>query len=244
MEDALYTGGGYLERNPDWHAADSPFKARQVLRMLERNGLRPATVAEVGSGAGAILRELHDALGPDVRYVGYEVSPQAHELAKPREAERLRFELADLTTLDVHFDLLLVLDVIEHLEDHHAFLRAIRAKADRTIFHVPLDLSVQTVLRAGLLPLKREEVGHLHYFSRETALATLRECGYEVLDEFFTAGSLELRPGSRKAWVARVPRRLLAAASEAWAARLLGGFSLLALARPVGASGTSRTPSA
>jgi hypothetical protein len=233
QHEAFYTGGEYLRRHPDWHAGDSPFKARQVRRMLERNQLSPASVCEVGSGAGEILRELHDTLGPDVHYVGYDISPQAHELAKPKASERLRFELGDVTKLDVHFDLMLVMDVIEHLEDYYGFLRAIRGKAAHAILHIPLDLSAQTVARPSLLLRKREEVGHIHYFSKETALATLREAGYEPADYFLTAGSLELPPVSRKAGAARFPRRVLAAVSDDWAARLLGGFSLLVLAKPV-----------
>jgi len=33
---------------------------------------------------------------------------------------------------------------------------------------------------------------HLHYFSKETALRTLEDAGYEVLDYFYTPRSVEL----------------------------------------------------
>jgi SAM-dependent methyltransferase len=227
----LYTGGEYLRRNPDWHAGDSPFKAQQVHRMLERNNLRPTSICEVGCGAGGILRELHDSLAPEVRYVGYEVSPQAYELCRPKQSDRLDFIFGDITEEDVSFDVMLVMDVIEHLEDYFSFLRAIGNKAAHIIVHIPLDLSVQTVLRGSPLLQQRSEVGHLHYFTKQTALATLHELDFDVVDEFLTAGALELSQTSRKARVARLPRRLLGSASEDWAARLLGGFSLLALVR-------------
>jgi 2-polyprenyl-3-methyl-5-hydroxy-6-metoxy-1,4-benzoquinol methylase len=231
QSDALYTEGEYLRLNPDWHAADSPWKAQQVRSMLARNGLHPTSICEVGCGAGGILKELHDSLPPDVHYVGYEISPQAYELCRSKEAERLHFELADVTKENVRYDLMLVMDVIEHLEDYYTFLRAIRTRATHNILHIPLDLSVQTVLRAKPLLKWRSEVGHLHYFTKETALATLHDGGFDVVDHFLTASAIERPPASRKARLARLPRRLLARHSEDWAARLLGGFSFLVLAR-------------
>jgi hypothetical protein len=74
-----YTGDQYLGDNPDWHVADSAWKAEQILKALE--GARPATICEVGCGAGEILRQLDDRLRPQ-RLVGYEVAPAAIELAE------------------------------------------------------------------------------------------------------------------------------------------------------------------
>ncbi len=51
-------------------------------------------MAEVGCGAGEILRLLSGELDPATQFVGYDVSPQAHELAAARESERVRFVLA------------------------------------------------------------------------------------------------------------------------------------------------------
>jgi SAM-dependent methyltransferase len=231
-EAALYTEGDYLQHNPDWHVSDSPWKARQVRSMLIRNNLRPRSVCEVGCGAGGILHELHDSLDDGVHYVGYEISPQAYDMCRTRERARLNFRFGDITQENVRFDLVLVMDVIEHLEDYYSFLRAVRSRGTYTILHVPLEISVQAVLRRTRLLRQRSAVGHLHYFTRETALATLRELGFEVLDHFLTAGGIERPTASGKARLARLPRRLLAASSEDWAARLLGGFSLLALTRP------------
>jgi len=120
--------------------------------------------------------------------------------------------------------------VIEHLEDYFSFLREIRSKGRYKIFHIPLDLSVQTILRRGAL-LKRHRLhAHVHYFTRETAIQTLKDTGYEVLDYFYTPRSIQLSstPGQR---ALRLPRRLLFAIHPDLAARVLGGFSLLVLAR-------------
>src|SRR5947209_3440196 len=46
----LYLDGKYLAKNPGWHVEESPWKAKQVLRMLRQNHLAPTTVCDVGCG--------------------------------------------------------------------------------------------------------------------------------------------------------------------------------------------------
>lgn len=43
-----YTSGGYLRRNPDWHAEDSSRKARYAAEILGKHGVQPRLVGEVG----------------------------------------------------------------------------------------------------------------------------------------------------------------------------------------------------
>lgn len=230
--DDRYTKGDYAELNPSWHSEDSLWKARQIIKMLARNKAQPRTVCEVGCGAGQILKEIHDALDASMSYVGYEISPQAYELCKPKTTSRLSFKLQDiLADRQVHFDLMLLMDVVEHIEDCFAFLRAIKAKSDLKILHIPLDLSAQAVLRGSPLTRSRDQVGHLHYFTKDLALRLLAEVGYEVIDHFYTRGSLDLPSGSIPTRLARLPRQILFRLAPDLAARMLGGFSLLVLAR-------------
>src|SRR6185295_13503483 len=148
MDANRYTDGRYLEDNPQYHVEDSPWKAAQVLKMLARHAFPVRTVAEVGCGAGEILRQLQLKLPSDTTFAGYEISPQAIALARARENDRLRFHQADLLATEVGpFDLLLCMDVFEHVEDYLGFVRRLRARARQTMFHIPLDLSVQSVLR-------------------------------------------------------------------------------------------------
>ena len=99
------------------------------------------------------------------------------------------------------------------------------------IFHIPLDLSVQTVLRSSPIIKARQSVGHIHYFTKETALETLKDTGYEIVDYFYTGGSLELPNRGWKANVLRFPRKLAFSVNKDLAVRLLGGYSLLVLAK-------------
>lgn len=232
MTGSVYTSGEYARRHPDWHSEDSPWKTEQILKMIDRAHLKPDTVAEVGCGAGAILDNLHRELPAHVDLVGYEVSPDAFRLCQPRQKERLRFKLQDITMEgEPNFDLILLIDVIEHLEDYFTFLRSVRQKAHYKILHIPLDLSVQMVWREEPIRRVRRLVGHVHFFTKEIALDMLEDVGYEVIDHFYTAGSTDLSPRSSLTRLARWPRKILFKLNQDLAVRLLGGYSLLVLAR-------------
>ncbi len=231
MFEEIYTSGEYLEKNPLWHVEESPWKAKQIVRILAHNNIAPKTICEVGCGVGEVLKQLQESLDGECILWGYEISPQAFEVCKSRANERLYFKLADIRQeRDAFFDLVLVLDVIEHLEDYFSFLREIKSKGRYKIFHIPLDLSVQTILRSGALMKRRNLHAHIHYFTKEVAIQILKDTGYEVLDYFYTPRSIEL--GSELVQrVLRLPRKLLFAIHQDLAVRIVGGFSLLVLAR-------------
>lgn len=228
----MYTEGDYLEKNPTWHEEDSAWKAQHILRMVNRNKLAPETVCEVGCGAGEILNQLYQQMPDNVIFTGYDISPQAHALARQKEQERLHFLLKDLLDeKDVLFDLLLVIDVFEHVEDYIGFLKGIRTKAKYKIFHIPLDISVQRVLLSKPILKRRREIGHIHYFTKETALATLEDTGYEIMDHFYTAGSLDLAASSFIYSIGRWPLKIASKINQDLTVRILGGHSLMVLTK-------------
>ena len=58
---------------------------------------------------------------------------------------------------------------------------------------------------------------------------TLEDCGYRIIDFFYTAGSIELPGGTLKHRLFKLPRRVIFGVNQDLAARLLGGFSLMVL---------------
>ena len=243
-----YLSGEYLVKNPRWHADESPWKAKYVLQMIARNKIAPTTICDVGCGAGEVLRLVHEGLQGRCSCWGYDISPQAFARSQGLSRERLQFKLADFRQeKDAHFDLLLLMDVLEHMEDYFSFLRDLRPKAEYKILHIPLDISVRNVL-LGRLGNFRAAYGHLHYFTKEVALEMLRDVGYEVIDYAYTwqVNSLRYVWNENKqnprilarrvaGFVARaimsLPSRVLFAIHEDWAARLGGQWRLLVLAR-------------
>jgi SAM-dependent methyltransferase len=197
-----YTDGAYLEHAPDWHAGDAEWKAGKVFEMIERHRLQPKSVCDVGCGAGEVLARLRAQMSADTKFSGFDISPQAIALARAKAAANLTFENLDFSrdTAQV-FDVVLLLDVFEHVPDYLSFLNQLRARGRHFIFHIPLDLHAQSVLRKSRYMLSmRKEFGHLHYFTLETALATLADTGYTVLDHFYTWDHESLSLSSRERW--------------------------------------------
>lgn len=226
-----YLDGDYLVKNPTFHIEDSPWKATQILKGITRNSLQPKVCAEVGCGAGEILTQLSTKM-PECKFHGYELSPQGYQFCLERQNDRIQFSNRSIFDDEVDpFDLLLCIDVFEHIEDCFDFLRKISKISKHHIFHIPLDMNVQMVARSEPILGVRQSVGHLHYFSRDTALALLLDTGYEIIDWFYTPNGVD-RPKSIKARILQAPRKLFQLYSEDLSARFLGGYSLLVVAKP------------
>ena len=231
MLEIRYISGEHLAKAPGWHVEESPWKVKHIMQMLKRHHLEPDTVCEVGCGAGEVLRLLQGRMGETCTFWGYDISPQAFAMCREKANERLHFKLADIRQeQDVFFDLILVLDVIEHLEDYFSFLRDLKPKSRYKLFHIPLEVSVQAVLRGKTFSGSRDLHGHLHYFTKETALRTLEDVGYEVLDYSYSP-EYEMPTTLLKTKLMKLPRRLFFALQKDWAVRILGGSRLLVLAK-------------
>jgi hypothetical protein len=159
------------------------------------------------------------------------MSEQAFAMARRRESAGVHYFNANMLDENVHFDPLLCIDVFEHVDDYIGFIKSIRSYADYKIFHIPLDLSVLTVVRGNALLDARRKVGHLHYFTKETALETIRYCGYEIIDAFLTARAIDLPSNELRTKLMNIPRVLLSRIAPGFAARILGGWSLIVLAK-------------
>jgi hypothetical protein len=228
---ARYLGAEYSRANPSWDIEDSPWKVDQVVRMIQRHHLAPASIAEIGCGAGGILAGLRGHY-PDASLYGFDIAPSAAGFWSRYGSARIEFTLGDFFQHSHrHYDVLLLLDVIEHLANPFEFLSRLSSHARHYIFHIPLDLSAVSVLRESPLLHVREKVGHLHYYTKGLALAMLEESGYQVVDSFYTGAGFT---APQRGWLARMvslPRRVVHAMARDVGVRLFGGETLMVLTR-------------
>ena len=77
--------------------------------------------------------------------------------------------------------------------------------------------------------LNRRALGHLHYFTRETAFATLQDSGYIVLDWFYTPAGVDLAQPGLKSAIANVLRRTCFRFAPEKSVLTLGGYALMVL---------------
>jgi cyclopropane fatty-acyl-phospholipid synthase-like methyltransferase len=227
-----YLDGTYLENNPNWDREDAAWKANLVLKILNDHHIQPDSICEVGCGSGDILRCLRASF-PLANLFGYDISPHLTKfwVDDQNTEEGVTFNFGNFHELNVmQYDVLLMLDVFEHVRDPFTFLEESRAHAQKFVFHIPLDLSAFGVARKVPLLNVRRSVGHLNFYTKDLALETLTDCGYKVIDWRYTGASLSSPNRTWKTLLASVPRKLFYSINKDAGVRLLGGETLLVLA--------------
>jgi 2-polyprenyl-3-methyl-5-hydroxy-6-metoxy-1,4-benzoquinol methylase len=222
----IYIDGTYLDRNPTWHAEDSEWKAEQCVGLIGDLGIDPATICDVGCGVGGVLAALRDTY-PAAEMTGFDVSPTAIELARQRHPE-IRFTVGEVVG---RYDVMLVMDVIEHVEDCFGFTRKLRPHADLVLFHIPLELTCFSLLR-NVLMAHRQALGHIHYFTRQTALALLADCGYQVVASRYTPAVVDLAARDLRSRMITGVQRAGFRVAPNLSTVMVGGYALLAAAQP------------
>lgn len=231
-QTSLYLTPEYLARNPTWDLEDTPWKASIVAAVMARNGIQPSSLCEVGCGSGGCLAELR-AFYPGTELSGFDIAPDAALFWPRYEGLNIHFEVGDVLVMSsLKCDVLLMLDVIEHLPDPHAFLAGLHGKANFYVFHIPLDLSAVSVFRETPLMHVRSKVGHVHYFTKQLALSLLKESGFKVVDARYTQAAFTAPARSWKTLIARPLRRIMySLLGKDRGVRLLGGDTLIVLAQ-------------
>ena len=236
-----YASGEYTKKNPTYHTEHSARKSDEITAALEAEGSVLAALkatdaplfVEVGCGAGGVLAGVRDRLaarGISAKYAGYDLNPDAIQLAREGHPD-LEFEERDVTLEPVDATVMMMIDFFEHLPDDAGFLRAARALSRYFVFRIPLDMNAYNVVFRRLR-VQRDKLGRLHYYTPRSALKLLRDCGYEPLHHSFVDNFRD--PSHLKSLGARVnyvPRAALTAVSQELNAYAMGGTSLVVIAK-------------
>jgi glycosyltransferase involved in cell wall biosynthesis len=165
-----------------------------ALEMISR--LRPRTVLDIGCGPGFIATKCEEQ---GIRVTGVDAF-------EPLPGMMSRFSLADLEREPLpedpsEYDMVLLLDVIEHLQDPEMFLLDLRNRSQgRPQRDKPFTLLLSTpniafaAIRLNLLLGRFTyaergilDITHKRLFTRSSLLRMLRDCGY-VVEKVVPAG--------------------------------------------------------
>jgi methionine biosynthesis protein MetW len=152
-----------------------------------------ARVLDVGCAEGYLATEL-TARGCSV--VGVEPDARAAVVARERGISVLEFDVEEVSLDATAFDVVLFVDVLEHLREPEPVLRQALA-AGRAIVSIPniAHWTARRTLLAGRFP--REDHGlfdrtHLRWFTRASAHELARDAGFAVAQERFADAPLPL----------------------------------------------------
>ncbi len=227
----LYTSGDYWRGLSSMHEDDSEHKVMHARRLLDRHAIRPNSILDCGCGAGRVAYLFAGIYGCDT--LGIDASETAIDHAR-RTYRHDRLDYACTLIGDVEGpqrDLGVMFDVFEHVDDYLGFLSLARTKARHWIFNIPLDMSVMHLLD-GTYMARRRRVGHLHYFTKASALATLETAGFYLIDQRYADYHRGAFADARR-WQEKLrllPGRLLFGLHKDWAVLWFGGASLVVLA--------------
>jgi ubiquinone/menaquinone biosynthesis C-methylase UbiE len=125
-------------------------------------------VLEVGCGEGNQLRKLTDAL-PDAALVGLDLAPPDRSEWRAQSAEMVCGSVLALPYADRSFDLVLALEMLEHVDDPGAALAEIaRVTAGTVLLSVPWEpvWRVGNLVRGRYLGQFGNTPGHIQHFTR------------------------------------------------------------------------------
>lgn len=161
-----------------------------VLDELHRLATPPVRVLDAGCGSGAFSKTLHDDLGCAV--YGCDLSESGIALAR-ENAPGCRFELLSLyddfvENFGTQFDLVVSVEVVEHLYDPRSFVTRVReALTTRGVFVLTtpyhgylknLIIAASGRCDAHYNPLNKG--GHIKFWSKRTITTLLESAGFDV----------------------------------------------------------------
>jgi SAM-dependent methyltransferase len=89
---------------------------RLVIQLVRRHFSRARSLFEIGCGTGFVLAGIHEAM-PEVRLVGADLHPAGLAFAAPRVPGAELYQMdARRIPFDSEFDVVIALDVLEHIE--------------------------------------------------------------------------------------------------------------------------------
>lgn len=230
--EEIYHNGTYLANNPGWGRQDAAWKAAVIFELLQKNNIPPKEIIDLGCGSGEILRKLNDKFTSPVSARGYDISSAAINLARENESVSTQFFNEDYLVKNLHTDLLLVIDVLEHVPDFYSFLSKIKPRANHFVFHIPLDLSVRSILKPHIMLQQRKAVGHLHYFTKEMVEWMLTDSNFKIIDWVYTKPHLDTMPAkTAKDKLKKILRNFSFSINKNLSAKAWGNYSMMILAK-------------
>lgn len=171
MPDTHYTSGEYRQIH---EAQQIEKRKRWVANVMNFADLPPIEKAfEVGSGDGILCEHLSNA-GADV----YCCELDPFIIKNYIDKYHVYNDKFENINIDGSFDLVIAMDVVEHLEDPHPFYRKASQLTKYLIVQIPTNRNMRTP--------KVKQDGHYHYFSEKSLSVIGGMYGFKVIKSIIT----------------------------------------------------------
>lgn len=192
------------------------------------------TVIDIGCGAGYLTERLYEAVSPKIMY-GVDISEEAIRVAKMHGNSDITYVVDDIRNrkIKMRFDLAIVADLIEHIDDDKKFLQDVFDFCENVIIRIPCEKNVYNdlLLKIGIsdeYASFRARYGHLHHYTSQSLIRLFTSCGLEVdAYRIFYLGRRTKFINN----VAVVLSRIVGVFSRTLAIQLFGGFVVFKLSK-------------
>lgn len=99
-------------------------KVMELARLCQNENFKPVVVADIGAGFGLFLEEWRN-LFPDTRTIAIEPNPEMADLCRDKKLEVLECLAEQASSLYDHVDLVVALEVIEHVHNPLLFCNSL-----------------------------------------------------------------------------------------------------------------------
>jgi len=175
-----------------------------LIAAVDASGKKSLRVADIGSGTGWTMLEalkLAREARPGVTFtpVCYEIAPDAVAVSREQFPDLdMRQKLFD--PAEGPFDIALLIDVLEHLENPWQMLRDVRAGAEYLVIRQPLLTSLST-FRNSTYRSQREDLGHIAFYDVRQFKEMAYACGWEPLKlDLLALWEWPVNKGMRAPW--------------------------------------------
>jgi len=175
-----------LEDEAEWLRFGAVEKVNSVEILLERNGIQPVSILELGCGTGAVIIECQRRrLAREFTAIDYSKTAIAY---LESHSTGIRCMAADITvpdfTLEESFDVLVLSHVLEHLETPLAFLQSLLTKVRfrYLVAEVPLEDLLASRIKNLIRDRTRNSAGHVQFFTENSFRQILTTARLEEKD--------------------------------------------------------------
>jgi SAM-dependent methyltransferase len=167
-------------------------KLNEIIRLCEKSKFKPHVVADIGAGNGILLEEWNKRF-PSTRTIAVEPNPQSAKFCREKGLEVEENLVEQAESLFGEIDLVISLEVLEHVYDPLKFCRSIRkllrlnAKTILTTLTVSgFDIQVLWEKSKSISPPQ-----HINFVSIAGVCYLMKRAGFSRV-EVFTPGKLDV----------------------------------------------------
>ncbi len=188
--EEFYRSDAYITKNPTLDIQDSPWKVSKIIPLIDEfiHGFNDKIkILDVGGGAGLILKEasiqIESMYGIKVKKYALDLSPGMLKIQKtnnPDLIKSLNEDICSTSLTDKEIDLILMIDVLEHITNPIIVLEEMKRISRFIIFKVPLEDNFCSRLLNFLTRGKHrqrimEKVGHIQLYNLSSLIKQIEK---------------------------------------------------------------------